>query len=103
MLAFYLIIINIKMLAPVINRRVFSRHSQSIRLLSYNFIRSVNSRPSRGDEHSLLPYLYMYQFNQDNIGYVLMEPQTKDLIAFDVGEYEKSHKVISKLEERHDA
>jgi hydroxyacylglutathione hydrolase len=26
------------------------------------------------DNHSLLPYLYMYKFFDDNIGYVLMDP-----------------------------
>ena len=53
------------------------------------------------DKHSLLPYLYMYKFFEDNIGYVLMDPKTKQLIAVDVGEFETSHKIISELERRH--
>ena len=43
----------------------------------------------------------MYKFFDDNIGYVLMDPQTKHLIAVDVGEYEKSSKIIGELESRH--
>ena len=48
-----------------------------------------------------MPYLYLYKFFTDNIGYVLMEPQTKQLIAVDVGEFESSYKIISELEKRH--
>jgi hypothetical protein len=29
------------------------------------------------DNHSLLPYLYLYRSLQDNIGYVLLEPRTR--------------------------
>ena len=50
------------------------------------------------DNHSLLPYLYMYPFFQDNIGYVLLEPRTRSLIAVDIGDFEQSRKVISELE-----
>jgi len=53
------------------------------------------------ENHSLIPYLYMYRFFEDNIGYVLMEPRTKELIAVDVGDFETSYKVISELERRH--
>jgi hypothetical protein len=53
-------------------------------------VRKVNS-----EVHSLLPYLYLYKFNTDNIGYVLMEPKTKQLIAIDTGEFEKSFRIIS--------
>ena len=53
------------------------------------------------ENHSLIPYLYMYPFFDDNIGYVLMEPRTKELIAVDVGDFETSYKVISELERRH--
>lgn len=45
----------------------------------------------------------MYRFFDDNIGYVLLEPHTKNLIAVDVGCYETSHKIISELERRHKA
>jgi hypothetical protein len=51
------------------------------------------------DNHSLLPYLYMYRFFKDNIGYVLLEPRTRNLIAVDVGDYEASAKVIAELEQ----
>lgn len=54
------------------------------------------------DNHSLMPYLYMYKFFNDNIGYVLMEPKSKHLIAVDVGDFKSSFKVISELERRHD-
>lgn len=42
----------------------------------------------------------MYRFFQDNIGYVLLEPRTRGLIAIDVGEYEASRKVIEELEKQ---
>lgn len=40
----------------------------------------------------------MFKFNTDNIGYVLMEPSTRSLIAIDLGEFEISHKVITEIE-----
>ena len=43
----------------------------------------------------------MYKFFEDNIGYVLLEPKTKSLIAVDVGHFETSFKVISELERVH--
>ena len=48
--------------------------------------------------HTLLPNLYLYRFNEDNIGYVLLDTQTKQLIAVDTGCFETSYKVISELE-----
>ena len=50
------------------------------------------------DNHSLIPYLYMFKFFDDNIGYVLLEPQTRHLIAVDMGEFEVSSKIIKELE-----
>ena len=29
------------------------------------------------DNHSLLPYLYLFKSLQDNIGYILLEPRTR--------------------------
>jgi hydroxyacylglutathione hydrolase len=40
----------------------------------------------------------MYKFFSDNIGYVLVEPRTRQLIAIDMGESEVSRKVIEELE-----
>jgi glyoxylase-like metal-dependent hydrolase (beta-lactamase superfamily II) len=40
----------------------------------------------------------MFKFNTDNIGYVLLEPSTRSLIAIDLGEFEISHKVITEIE-----
>ena len=40
----------------------------------------------------------MFKFFDDNIGYVLLEPQTKHLIAVDLGEFEVSSKIIMELE-----
>ena len=40
----------------------------------------------------------MYRYFSDNIGYVLLEPRTRKLIAIDVGDYESSSKVIQELE-----
>jgi len=46
----------------------------------------------------------MYKFfpSNGNIGYVLMEPKTRELIAVDIGDFETSFKIISELERRHD-
>lgn len=49
-------------------------------------------------KHSLLPFLYMFKFNKDNIGYVLHDVKTKSLIGIDFGEYDISSKVIQNLE-----
>ena len=43
----------------------------------------------------------MFKFFNDNIGYVLLEPQTKHLIAVDMGEFEVSSKIINELEKKH--
>ena len=42
--------------------------------------------------------MFLYGFNEDNIGYVIREPQTNALIAVDVGDTEQSGKVIRGLE-----
>lgn len=65
------------------------------RRFSLNFIKLVGQR---ANTHSLLPYLYLYKFNEDNVGYVVMDPQTRQLIAIDTGEYQKSSKIIGELE-----
>ena len=49
-------------------------------------------------KHSLLKNLYMFGYNKDNIGYILYEEKEKCLIGFDFGEYDKSNKIVSKLE-----
>ena len=43
--------------------------------------------------HSLKKYMYLFKFNQDNIGYILHEPQTKRLIGIDFGEFDISFKI----------
>jgi hydroxyacylglutathione hydrolase len=48
--------------------------------------------------HSLKQYLYLFKFNQDNIGYILHEPITKQLIGVDFGEYEVSSVIVKKIE-----
>jgi hypothetical protein len=50
------------------------------------------------DNHTLLPFVYMYRFFSDNIGYVILEPRTRNLIAIDVGDFDTSKKVIEELE-----
>ena len=100
-------------MAMVINKRWFSS-SNSPQDEKINFIKDVRASGliKRGtglhkkdledqyssDNHSLLPYLYMFKFNTDNIGYVLLEPSTRSLIAIDLGEFEISHKVITEIE-----
>lgn len=49
-------------------------------------------------KHSLLKHLYMFGYNKDNIGYVIHEPKENILIGIDFGEYDKSNKIVSKLE-----
>jgi glyoxylase-like metal-dependent hydrolase (beta-lactamase superfamily II) len=73
------------------------------RKYSFNFIKPTSKVGPTKNEHSLLPYLYLYGFNEDNVGYILMEPQTKSLLAFDTGEFEKSSKIVEELENRHKA
>lgn len=51
-------------------------------------------------KHSLLPYLYMFKFNEDNIGYILHDIKTNSLLAFDFGEYDISSKVVKDLENK---
>lgn len=49
-------------------------------------------------KHSLHKHLYLFKFNNDNIGYVLHDPKTKSLLGFDFGEYQISSKIVSQLE-----
>lgn len=48
--------------------------------------------------HTLLQYLFMFKFNNDNIGYVIHDPSTKSLIGFDFGEFNVSSRIITNLE-----
>ena len=57
--------------------------------------------PYTSDNHTLIPYLYLYPFFNDNIGYVLLEPKTNELLAIDIGDYKASKPIISKLEQQH--
>ena len=52
------------------------------------------------DNHSLLPYVYMYRFFEDNIGYVLLEPRTRKLVLIDAGDFEASKKVVTEIEKQ---
>lgn len=52
------------------------------------------------DKHLLRPYFYPYKFGKDNIGYVLRSPDKPYLVAIDVGDFDASYKVISKLEKK---
>jgi glyoxylase-like metal-dependent hydrolase (beta-lactamase superfamily II) len=40
----------------------------------------------------------MYRFFSDNIGYVLIEPRTRQLILIDAGDFDTSKKVVSEIE-----
>ena len=53
--------------------------------------------------HSLLQHLFMFKFYKDNIGYVLMDPQTKSLMLVDAGHFETSRDIIEELEEKNKA
>jgi len=44
--------------------------------------------------------LYLYPQLADNVGYVLHEPATNKLLAFDVGDFKASHKTVTELERR---
>lgn len=69
---------------------------------SHNFIKTSQSK-AISNQHSLIKYLFLYKFNTDNVGYIILEPSKKELIAFDTGEFHKSHKIISELEQRFQA
>ena len=75
----------------------------------FSFIKKVkDSSLSQGQYdleggHSLTPYISLYKFYSDNIGYVLLDPQTKSLILIDAGHYPTSREVIEELEERNHA
>lgn len=53
--------------------------------------------------HTLLPHLYLYRHTGNMIGYILMDPSTKQLIAIDTGCFETSFQVVHKLEKQHGA
>lgn len=48
--------------------------------------------------HPLLPYLYLFKYNNDNIGHILHETSTNTLIGFDFGENIISSQIIYFLE-----
>ena len=58
--------------------------------------------PYTSDNHTLIPHLYLYPFFSDNIGYVLQEPKTNQLVAIDVGCFESSKPVVEHLEKKFD-
>jgi hydroxyacylglutathione hydrolase len=49
-------------------------------------------------KHTLLNNLYMFGYNNDNIGYILHDSIGKNLIGVDLGEFDKSRKIVEKLE-----
>jgi hypothetical protein len=69
----------------LMNSRAFSSSGDD----GFNFIKDRNFKSGvrqhkrdledqySADNHSLLPYLYLYRSLQDNIGYVLLEPRTR--------------------------
>ena len=75
----------------------------------YSFIKNAKSSSIKEGQydlesgHTLLPYLNLYKFYNDNIGYVLLDQNTKSLIIIDAGDFEKSRTVVEELEERHEA
>ena len=70
--------------------------------MSFDAMAQEDHDPYSSENHTLIPNLYLYRFFNDNVGYVLMEPKTRALIAVDVGEFDKSKKIITELEKRHD-
>jgi hydroxyacylglutathione hydrolase len=66
-----------------------------------NFIKKDNFNINQTydyTKHTLLNNLYMFGYNQDNIGYILYEPTNKQLIGIDFGEFEISRKIVERLE-----
>ena len=49
--------------------------------------------PKSKTSHSLMPYLHVYKFFEDHVGYFVMDPATKSLLGFDVGEWKEYNKV----------
>ena len=81
------------MLFRLASKRFFSERS----FIKEGALAQKRLRPGT-PQHTLLPHLYLYSFNDDNIGYVIREPQTNSLIAVDVGDVEQSSKIIHGLE-----
>lgn len=53
--------------------------------------------------HTLFPYFYFYKFYRDNIGYVVVDPLTSSLLAFDPGDYNNTAPFIRYIERKHNA
>jgi len=51
--------------------------------------------------HSLISNLYLYWFFDDNVGYALVEPKTKQILLVDPGDYEASKMVVEQLENKY--
>lgn len=93
-------------LAPLIRRHFTTSANKEINFLkeASSTLRSASHHKRdmedqySSDNHSLLPYLYMYRSLQDNIGYLLLEPRTRKLILIDAGDFEASSKVVKEIE-----
>jgi len=53
--------------------------------------------------HSLFKSFWVYPYLEDNYGYVVMDQQTKSLIAIDTGSFPESQYAIETIEEEHGA
>ena len=104
--------VSTKAVKPTLLRRCFASSDDNI-----NFIKEKSFKSSvqasggahhkkdmedqySSDNHSLLPYVYMYRFFEDNIGYVLLEPRTRKLVLIDAGDFEASNKVVTEIEKQ---
>jgi hydroxyacylglutathione hydrolase len=68
---------------------------------SKSFIKKDNNTINNDyTNHSLLKHLFMFGYNQDNIGYILHEPVEKVLIGIDFGEFDRSKVFVEKVEEK---
>eukprot|EP00347_Sterkiella_histriomuscorum_P003872 403362619 len=88
-----------------------------------NFIKNQNVKGARAahhkrdlddqysaDNHTLLPYLYLYKVqsklpstptSQQQIGYILMEPRTRHLMAVDLsGDFDANYQIINEIEKQ---
>lgn len=100
---------NIKFSYSLINAK-FSLKYQKGFFSSKSFIKEDNKNSEENinplydyTKHSLLKNLFIFGYNSDNIGYILYEPINKSLIGIDFGEFEKSRKIVEKLEKELDS
>jgi len=53
------------------------------------------------NNHSLLPHLFCFKYFQENIGYILHEPETNSILMFDWGDFSTGQKALQMVREQY--